>query len=96
MSLGKKFSEDFNNVFKTPIFPLQVGFIRDFLPDCIKICNVFSDDWIGNLMRILKMCLKQSFSHSGGVLQPILSLTVLSNRHSDSLYVDTSFLQDFT
>jgi len=49
-----------------------------FLSDCTKFCNVLSGYWIGNLMRIPKMCVKQSFSHSKWVLQAILSLTVLS------------------
>jgi len=30
-----------------------------FLPDCTKLCSVLLDYWIGNLMRIPKMCLKQ-------------------------------------
>jgi len=47
-------------------------------------------------MRIPKMCLKQSFSHSKWVLQAIWFLTVLSNWLLDSLYFDTTFLQDFT
>jgi len=41
------------------------------------------------------MCLKQSFSHSKCVLQSNLFLTVFSNRLSDSLYIDTTFLQKY-
>jgi len=33
-----------------------------FFPDCTKFC-VFLGYWIGNLMGIPKMCLKQSFSY---------------------------------
>jgi len=49
-----------------------------FLTDCTKFCNVFSGYWIGNLLRIPKMCLKLSFSYLKWVLQAILSLTVVS------------------
>jgi len=38
--------------------------------------SVFSGYWIGNLMRIPKICLKQSFFHSKWILQTILFLTV--------------------
>jgi len=55
-----------------------------FLPGCTKFCSVFSSYWIGNLIRIPKMCLKQSFSHFNWVLQAILSLTLLSNCVSGS------------
>jgi len=72
------------------------NFDTAFLPDCTKFCNVFLDYWIGNLMWIPKMCLKQSFSLSKWVLEAILCLTVLLNRLSDSLYFDTSFQIDFT
>jgi len=34
-----------------------------FLIACTKYCSVFIGYWIGNLIRILKMFLKQSFSH---------------------------------
>jgi len=47
-------------------------------------------------MTIPKMYLKRSFSHSRYVLQPILSLTVLSNRVSVSSNFDTVFLPDCT
>jgi len=40
-------------------------------------------------MRIPKLCLKQSFSHSKWGLQAILSLIVLSNSVSGSLNFDT-------
>jgi len=40
------------------------NFVTAFFPDCTKFCSVFSGYWIENLMRIPKMCLKQSFSHS--------------------------------
>jgi len=50
-----------------------------FFTDCTKFCSTFSSYWIGNLMRIPKMCLKQLFSNSKWVFQTILSLTVLSN-----------------
>jgi len=35
MLLVKKFNEDSKNVLKTVIFLLQVGFTRDFVPDCL-------------------------------------------------------------
>jgi len=35
------------------------NFDTDFLPDCPKFPGVFSCYWIGNLIRIPKMCLKQ-------------------------------------
>jgi len=35
------------------------NFDTAFLTDCIKFCSVFSGYWIGNLIRIPKMCLKQ-------------------------------------
>jgi len=57
---------------------------------------VFSGYWIGNLMKIPKSCLKQSFSHSKWVLQAILSLDVLSNCLFDSLYFDPAFFSDTT
>jgi len=47
-------------------------------------------------MRIPKMCLKQSFSHSKWVLQSILFLTVLSNCVSGSSNFDTPFLPECT
>jgi len=42
-----------------------------FLSDCTKFCSDLSGYWIGNLMQIPKMCLKQSFSHSKWVSQAI-------------------------
>jgi len=48
------------------------------------------------LMKIAKLCLKQSFSHSKWVLQAILFLTVLSNFISGSSNFDTAFLSDCT
>jgi len=47
-------------------------------------------------MRIPKMFLKHSFSHSKWVLQEILFLTVLSNCFSGISHFDTSFLPDCT
>jgi len=35
------------------------NFDTAFLPDCTKFCRIFSGYWIGNLMRIPKMYLKQ-------------------------------------
>jgi len=67
-----------------------------FLPDCTMFCNFFSVCWIGNLIRIPKMCLKPSFYHSKWVLQSILFLTVLSNCVSFGSNFDTAFLPDFT
>jgi len=72
------------------------NFDTSFLSDCTKYCNVFSCYWIGNLMKIPKMCLKLSFSHSKWVWQAILSLTVLSNHVSVSSNVGTAFLPDCT
>jgi len=47
-------------------------------------------------MKISKMCLKQSLSHSKWVLQVILSLTVLSNCVLGRSNFDTDFLPDCT
>jgi len=55
------------------------NFDTAFLPDCTKFCSHFLGYWIGNLMEIPKMCLKQSFFLSKLVLQAIFFLTVLSN-----------------
>jgi len=52
--------------------------------------------WIGNVMRIPKMCLKQSFPPYNWVLQGILSVTVLSNCISGSSNFDLTFLFDCT
>jgi len=39
MSLDRKFNEDSRNVLKTVIFSLQVGFLGDFVTDCLfKLC----------------------------------------------------------
>jgi len=46
-------------------------------------------------MRIVKMCLKQSFSYSKWVLQAVLSLTVLSNCVSGNSDFATAFLSDY-
>jgi len=51
---------------------------------------------MGNLMRILKMYLKLSFSHFKWILQTRLSLTVLSNCVCGSSNFDTAFLPDCT
>jgi len=72
------------------------NFDTAFLSDCTKFCSVFSGYWIGNLMRIPKMFLKLSFSHSKWVLQAIIPLTVLSNCVSGSSNFDTPFLADCT
>jgi len=40
------------------------NFDPTFHPDCTKFCSVFYCHQIGNLIRIPKMCLKQSFYHS--------------------------------
>jgi len=53
------------------------NFDTAFLPDCTTFCSTFWCYWIGHLMRILKMCLKQSLSHFKWVLQVTLSLTVI-------------------
>jgi len=47
-------------------------------------------------MRIPKIYLKKSFSHSKWVLQAILSLTVFSNSVSSSSNFDIAFLPDCT
>jgi len=52
------------------------NFDTAFLPDCTKFCRLFLGYWIGNLMEIPKMCLKQSFSLCKLVLKAILSLAV--------------------
>jgi len=52
------------------------NFDTAFLPHYTKSCSVLLCYWIGNLMRIPKMWIKQSFSHSKWVLQAILSLIV--------------------
>jgi len=41
----------------------SLNFDTDFFTDRTKFCRVFSYYWVGNLVRIPKMCLKQSFSH---------------------------------
>jgi len=64
------------------------------LPYCTKWCSVFLSYQIGNLMRILKMCLKQSFSNSKWVLHAILSLTLSKNCGFGSSNFDTAFLAD--
>jgi len=71
------------------------NFDTAFLLDCTKFCIFFSGYWIGNLMRILKMCLKPPFSHAKWVLEAILSLTVLSNCVSNNSNFDTAFLPDY-
>jgi len=72
------------------------NFDTAFLLNFTKFCCVFLDYWIENLMRILKMCLKQSFSYSKRVLQAILSLTLLSNCVSGSSNFDNAFFPDFS
>jgi len=72
------------------------NFDTDFLLCYTTFYSVFSCYWIGNLMNIPKMCLKQSFSHSNGVLQSILSLTVLLNCVFGSSNFDTDFLLYYT
>jgi len=67
-----------------------------FLTDYTRFFSVFLGYWIGNLMRIPKICLKQSFSYSKWVLQAILSLTVLSNCVFGSSNLDTAFFPDCT
>jgi len=47
----------------------STNFDITFLSDCTKFSSVFSGYWIGNLMRILKMWLKQSISNSSGFYQ---------------------------
>jgi len=65
-------------VFSNCVFRSS-NFDTTFFIDCTKFCIVFSGYLIGNLMRIPKMCLKQSFSHSKKILLVILFLSVLSN-----------------
>jgi len=88
-----------------PIFSLTVlsncgsgssNFDTTFLLDCTKFCSVFSGHLIGNLIRITKMCLKQSFSYSKRILPASLFLTVFSNCVSDSSSFHTLFLADCT
>jgi len=49
------------------------NFDTAILLDCTESRSVLSGYWIGNLMRIQKMCLIQTFCHYKGVLQAILS-----------------------
>jgi len=72
------------------------NFDTAFLPDSTKFCRQFLAYSKGNLMRIPKMCLKQSFSYSKWVLQAILSLTVLLNYVSVRSNFDTAFRPDCT
>jgi len=72
------------------------NFDTAFLLDCTAFCSVFLGYWLGNLIRILKMCLKQSFFHSKWVLQAILSLTIFLNCVSLSSNCDTAFLPGCT
>jgi len=74
----------------------SLNFDTAFLADCTKFFSIFSDDWIGNLMQISKMCFKQSFSYSKWVLQGSLFLTVLSNFVFGSSNFDIAFLSDCT
>jgi len=72
------------------------NFNTAFLADCTNFCCVFSACWIGNLIRIRKMCLKLLISYSKWVLHAFLSLTVLSNCLSGSSNFHTAFLADCT
>jgi len=72
------------------------NFDTAFLTDCTKFLSVFLSYWTVNLMRILKMYLKQSFFYSKWVLQAILSLTVFSNCVLNISNFDTAFLPDCT
>jgi len=40
-------------------FSCNSNFDTAFLPDCTKFFSVFLGYWIGNLMEIPKLCLKQ-------------------------------------
>jgi len=73
MGFTDDFVPDFNCVSGSSNFDTA------FLTDYTKFWSVLSGYWLGNLMGIPKMCLKQTFSHFKWVLQAILSLTVLSN-----------------
>jgi len=55
-----------------------------FLLNCIEYCAVFLGYWVGNLMRIPKMCLKLALN---SVLQAILSLAILLTVFTHSLTV---------
>jgi len=46
----------------------SLNFDTHFSPDCIKFCSLVLCYQIGNLMRIPKICIKQSFSYSKWVL----------------------------
>jgi len=74
----------------------SLNFDTAFFPDCTKFCSVILSYWIGNLMRIFKMWLKLSFSHSKYILQTILFMNVLLNCVSGNLNFDTAFLPDCT
>jgi len=54
------------------------NFDTAFLPDCTKFCSIFLCYQIGNLMRIPKMYLKQSFSYSKWVLQAIVGCSIIA------------------
>jgi len=58
------------------------------VPNCVVF---FLGYWIGNLMDVPKMWLKQLISYSKWVLKVILSLTVLSNYISSSSNFDIVF-----
>jgi len=62
-----------------------------FLSDCTKFCSVFSGYWIGNLMRIPKMCLKQSFSHFKWVWQFCSWMSNCAQKFSCSIRYNTCF-----
>jgi len=70
----------------TPLFSLAVSTFWVF----------FSAYWIGNSMRIPKMCLKQSFSYYKWVFQAIFSLTVSSNCIFINSNIDSVFLSNCT
>jgi len=53
------------------VFLANSNFDTAFLPDCTQYCSVFSGYQIGNLMRIPKLCVKQSFSYYKWVWQAL-------------------------
>jgi len=62
--LQEGFTGDFDLTVLSNCVSGSSNFDTTFLPDNTKFCSVCSGYWIGNLMRIPKMCLKVSFPHS--------------------------------
>jgi len=63
--------------FKPSCHFYSLHFDSAFFPDCTKLYNIFVGYWIGNLIRISKMCSKRFCGHYKWMLQAILTQTVI-------------------